>query len=117
MVGNDGSDSDGVSSSPGGGGPPPQRRATYRLQLRSEFDFAAAAAQAGYLARLGISHAYCSPYLQAAHGSTHGYDVVDSTRISEDLGGVEGHRAMCDAFSAAGLTQLLDVVPNHMSIA
>jgi (1->4)-alpha-D-glucan 1-alpha-D-glucosylmutase len=95
----------------------PQRRATYRVQLRAEFDFAATAAQASYLAELGISHVYCSPYTQAATGSTHGYDVVDPTRISEDLGGVSGHRALCDALRARGLSQLLDIVPNHMSIA
>jgi (1->4)-alpha-D-glucan 1-alpha-D-glucosylmutase len=102
---------------PGDTAAPRQRRATYRLQLRAEFDFAAASAQAEYLARLGISHVYCSPYLQAARGSTHGYDVVDPTRISEDLGGDDGHRAMCESFAARGLTQLLDIVPNHMSIA
>jgi (1->4)-alpha-D-glucan 1-alpha-D-glucosylmutase len=96
---------------------PPQRRATYRVQLRAEFDFAAVAAQARYLADLGISHVYCSPYMQAAAGSTHGYDVVDPTRISDDLGGVAGHRAMCDALRRHGLSQLLDIVPNHMSIA
>jgi (1->4)-alpha-D-glucan 1-alpha-D-glucosylmutase len=102
---------------PGDSAARPQRRATYRLQLRAEFDFAAAAAQADYLARLGISHVYCSPYTQAARGSTHGYDVVDPNSISEDLGGEAGHRAMCDAFSANHLAQVLDVVPNHMSIA
>jgi (1->4)-alpha-D-glucan 1-alpha-D-glucosylmutase len=95
----------------------PQRRATYRVQLRPEFDFAATAAQADYFAELGVSHVYCSPYTQAAAGSTHGYDVVDPTRISVDLGGDSGHRAMCDALGAHGLTQLLDIVPNHMSIA
>ncbi|HSP64601.1 MAG TPA: alpha-amylase family glycosyl hydrolase, partial [Candidatus Deferrimicrobium sp.] len=95
----------------------PQRRATYRVQLRAEFGFAAAAAQADYLAALGISHIYCSPYTQAAKGSTHGYDVVDPTRVSEDLGGESGHRAMCSALRAHGLSQLLDIVPNHMSIA
>ncbi|HEY8756822.1 MAG TPA: malto-oligosyltrehalose synthase [Candidatus Dormibacteraeota bacterium] len=95
----------------------PQRRATYRVQLRAEFDFAALAAQAAYLAELGISHVYCSPYMEAAAGSTHGYDVVDPTRISDDLGGVAGHRAMCDMLRHHGLSQLLDVVPNHMSIA
>ncbi len=102
---------------PGDSAGPPQRRATYRVQLRAEFDFAATAAQASYLADLGISHVYCSPYTQAAHGSTHGYDVVDPTRISEELGGERGHRAMCDALRASGLSQLLDIVPNHMSIA
>jgi (1->4)-alpha-D-glucan 1-alpha-D-glucosylmutase len=94
----------------------PQRRATYRLQLSAEFDFAAVAAQAAYLADLGISHVYCSPYTQAAAGSAHGYDVVDPTRISDDLGGEAGHRAMCEALRSHGLAQLLDIVPNHMSI-
>jgi (1->4)-alpha-D-glucan 1-alpha-D-glucosylmutase len=94
----------------------PRRRATYRLQLRADFDFAAVAAQAAYLADLGISHVYCSPYTQAAAGSAHGYDVVDPTRISEDLGGETGHRAMCEALRSNGLGQLLDIVPNHMSI-
>ncbi len=102
---------------PADSGGPPQRRATYRVQLRAEFDFAATAAQAGYLAELGISHVYCSPYTQAAHGSTHGYDVVDPTRISEDLGGESGYRTMCEQLRAHGLSQLLDIVPNHMSIA
>ena len=94
-----------------------QRRATYRVQLNADFDFHAAAAQAAYLDALGISHVYCSPYTQAAAGSTHGYDVVDPTRVSDDLGGAAGHRAMCDAFAAHGLGQVLDIVPNHMSTA
>ena len=110
-----GGDSDGARSA--NAVTPGARIATYRVQLRAEFDFAAAAAQARYLARLGVSHVYCSPYLQAAAGSTHGYDVVDPTRLNEDLGGDAGHRAMCEAFDAHGLRQLLDIVPNHMSIA
>ena len=40
-------------------------RATYRLQLHKHFGFAAAAAVAPHLARLGVSHVYCSPYLKA----------------------------------------------------
>lgn len=44
MAGENGSDSDGMT--PGDSAARPQRRATYRLQLRAEFDFAAAAAQA-----------------------------------------------------------------------
>jgi len=95
----------------------PQRRATYRLQLRAEFGFAAVAAHAAYLADLGISHVYCSPYTQAAAGSTHGYDVVDPARLSDDLGGAAGYRAMCDVLRSHGLSQLADIVPNHMSIA
>jgi (1->4)-alpha-D-glucan 1-alpha-D-glucosylmutase len=89
---------------------------TYRAQFRPEFGFDEAAAIAGYLADLGISHLYSSPYLQAARGSTHGYDVVDPTRVNEELGGEEGHARLCHALGEAGLGQVLDVVPNHMAI-
>jgi (1->4)-alpha-D-glucan 1-alpha-D-glucosylmutase len=90
--------------------------ATYRVQLREEFDFDAAAAIVPYLKELGISHLYCSPYMQAAKGSTHGYDVVDPVRVSGDLGGDAGLRRLDAALRSAGLGQLLDVVPNHMCI-
>jgi (1->4)-alpha-D-glucan 1-alpha-D-glucosylmutase len=93
------------------------RRATYRVQLRREFGFTDAAAQADYLAALGISHVYCSPYLQAGRGSAHGYDVVDPTRFSDELGGDEAHRRFTDALRGHDLSQLLDIVPNHMSVA
>ena len=91
-------------------------RATYRLQLTPDFGFAAAADIVGYLADLGISHVYCSPYLQAASGSTHGYDVVDYHRVNVELGGAEGRAAFCDALKNRGLGQVLDIVPNHMAI-
>ena len=91
-------------------------RATYRVQLREEFDFDAAAAIVPYLEELGISHLYCSPYMQAAEGSTHGYDVVDPTRVSDDLGGDAGLRRLDAALRDAQMGQLLDIVPNHMCI-
>jgi (1->4)-alpha-D-glucan 1-alpha-D-glucosylmutase len=89
---------------------------TYRLQLTPDFGFAAAAAQAPYLASLGLSHIYLSPVLQAAPGSTHGYDVTDHSRISADLGGEDGFREMAARFREAGLGIVVDVVPNHMAI-
>jgi (1->4)-alpha-D-glucan 1-alpha-D-glucosylmutase len=89
---------------------------TYRLQLHPGFRFADAAALAGYLADLGISHAYLSPILQAAPGSTHGYDVVDHSRISAELGGEEEFRSMAAELSAHGIGIVADVVPNHMAI-
>lgn len=92
-------------------------RATYRLQLHAGFTFADAAAAVPYLAALGVSHLYLSPVLQAADGSTHGYDVVDPDRVSEPLGGEAGFAALVAAVHAAGLGILLDIVPNHMSIA
>lgn len=90
-------------------------RSTYRVQLWQEFGFAAAAGVAGYLAELGVSHLYCSPYLQAPAGSAHGYDVVDPERLNDELGGAAGHAAMVGALRAAGLGQVLDIVPNHMA--
>lgn len=89
---------------------------TYRVQLTPDFGFAAAAGIAGYLAELGVSHLYASPYLQAAPGSRHGYDVVDHTRVNAELGGERGHAQLRAALQAAGLGQILDIVPNHMAI-
>jgi len=91
-------------------------RATYRVQLHSGFTFDDAAELAAYFAELGISHLYCSPYLQATPGSTHGYDVVDHRRINEDLGGAAGHARMHSALRQHELGQVLDLVPNHMAI-
>jgi (1->4)-alpha-D-glucan 1-alpha-D-glucosylmutase len=89
---------------------------TYRLQLTAEFGFRRARSIAlPYLAELGVSHLYLSPSLQARHGSLHGYDVVDPTRISEDLGGETEFRALCEAAREAGLGIVLDIVPNHMA--
>jgi malto-oligosyltrehalose synthase len=89
---------------------------TYRLQLRPGFGFRAAAAQAGYLASLGITHAYLSPILQAAPGSAHGYDVVDHSRISAELGGEDEFLAMAAEFARRDVGLVVDVVPNHMGI-
>lgn len=90
--------------------------ATYRLQLEPELGFDDAAALADYLVALGVSHVYCSPYLQAAAGSTHGYDVVDPHRVNRELGGAEAHARFCEALARHGLGQVLDIVPNHMAI-
>jgi len=90
--------------------------ATYRLQLRPEFGFAAAGEVIDYLRDLGISHVYCSPYLQAAPGSMHGYDIVDYHQVSGELGGEEGRKEFVKKLSVAGLGQVLDIVPNHMAI-
>jgi (1->4)-alpha-D-glucan 1-alpha-D-glucosylmutase len=90
-------------------------RATYRLQLTPDFPFAAAQARIPYLRDLGISHLYLSPSLQARPGSTHGYDVIDPTRISDDLGGEAALRALVTAAHEARLGVVLDIVPNHMA--
>lgn len=91
-------------------------RSTYRLQLNQDFTFDHAAAISGYLRALGVSHVYSSPYLQAAKGSTHGYDVVDHSRVNEELGGANAHERFCQALGSHDLGQVLDIVPNHMAI-
>jgi len=90
--------------------------ATYRVQLHPEFGFEAASGIVDYLAELGASHLYTSPCLQAAPGSTHGYDVVDPTRVNEELGGAAGHARLCESLRAHRLGRLLDIVPNHMAV-
>ncbi|MEX2170223.1 MAG: malto-oligosyltrehalose synthase [Pirellulales bacterium] len=95
----------------------PTPLATYRVQLHAAFTFDDAATIVPYLAELGISHLYCSPFLQAQTGSTHGYDVVDHTRVNEELGGEEGWRRLSETLRYHGMGQVLDIVPNHMSIA
>src|SRR6202044_1491896 len=89
---------------------------TYRLQLHKDFTFDDATGIADYLHELGISHVYCSPYLQAAPGSMHGYDVVDHQRVNEELGGAAAHERFCKTLGRADLGQVLDIVPNHMSL-
>ena len=91
-------------------------RATYRLQFHAGFRFADAARLAPYLARLGVSHVYASPWLKARPGSTHGYDIVDHTALNPELGTEADFRAMAAAFKANGLGQILDFVPNHMGV-
>lgn len=90
-------------------------RATVRLQLHADFPFDAARAQLDYFAALGISHLYLSPIGAATPGSTHGYDQIDPTRISEALGGEAGFRALAMAAREAGMGVLIDIVPNHMA--
>src|SRR5664280_2913262 len=89
---------------------------TYRVQLHAGFGFDDAAAIVPYLADLGITHLYCSPCLQAAPGSTHGYDVVDHRRLGVELGGEPAHARLVDDVVAVGLGIVLDIVPNHMAV-
>ena len=69
-------------------------RATYRLQLGPELGFREVRELVPYLRDRGVSHLFLSPSFQARPGSTHGYDVIDPTRISEDLGGEEAFREL-----------------------
>ncbi|HMF38144.1 MAG TPA: alpha-amylase family glycosyl hydrolase, partial [Isosphaeraceae bacterium] len=61
-------------------------QATYRVQLHAGFRFLDAQAIVPYLAGLGISDCYASPYLKAAPGSTHGYDITDHGMLNPEVG-------------------------------
>ncbi|WP_432570373.1 malto-oligosyltrehalose synthase [Kineococcus sp. SYSU DK005] len=89
---------------------------TYRFQVQPAFTFDDAAAQVDHLRRLGVSHAYLSPILAPAKGSTHGYDVVDHSRLNEEAGGRAGFDRLVSALRGAGLAAVADVVPNHMAV-
>jgi (1->4)-alpha-D-glucan 1-alpha-D-glucosylmutase len=96
--------------------PPRIPLATYRVQLTSEFDFDAAARIVPYLKALGISHLYSSPFLKARKGSTHGYDIVDHTKLNPELGGEEGFARLHQALKELDLGLILDFVPNHVGV-
>jgi (1->4)-alpha-D-glucan 1-alpha-D-glucosylmutase len=90
--------------------------ATYRLQFNRQFTFAQATQLVPYLAQLGVSHVYCSPYLRARPGSTHGYDIIDHSALNPEIGDMAQFDAFCGALRAHGMGQILDVVPNHMGV-
>lgn len=90
--------------------------ATYRLQFNSGFTFQQAAELVSYLAQLGVSHCYASPYLRARTGSEHGYDIVDHNALQPELGDWRDYQMFTDALAAHGMGQILDLVPNHMGV-
>ena len=89
---------------------------TYRLQFNRDFTFAQAAAIVPYLAALGISHCYASPYLRARPGSMHGYDIIDHHHLNPEIGTPEDHDRFVETLHAHGMGQILDIVPNHMGV-
>src|ERR1700757_5062489 len=91
-------------------------RATYRVQLNSAFTFKDATAIVPYLAELGISHLYCSPYFRARAGSTHGYDVVDHNSFNPEIGDRADFERFVAELRAHGMGHVLDIVPNHVGI-
>ncbi|WP_029587278.1 malto-oligosyltrehalose synthase [Bradyrhizobium sp. URHD0069] len=96
--------------------PPAVPIATYRVQLTANFDFDSAAAIVPYLKALGITHLYASPFMKARKGSTHGYDVVDHTKINPELGGDAGFDRLSQALRQHDLGLILDFVPNHVGV-
>src|SRR5579862_2507574 len=89
---------------------------TYRLQFNRNFTFAQAAEIVPYLAALGISHCYASPYLRARPGSLHGYDIIDHNSLNPEVGSVEDYDFFVSELHRHGMGQILDIVPNHMGV-
>lgn len=89
---------------------------TYRLQISPKLTFDQARGLVPYLSDLGITDVYLSPILQAAPGSTHGYDVVSHAAISAEAGGRESFERLAEAIHAAGMHVVVDIVPNHMAV-
>ncbi len=96
--------------------PPAIPIATYRLQLTADFGFDKAAEIVPYLRALGITHLYASPFMQARKGSTHGYDIVDHSRLNPELGGEAGFERLSRALKQHDLGLILDFVPNHVGV-
>src|ERR1700704_5855336 len=96
--------------------PPAIPVATYRVQLTADFDFDKAAAIVPYLKALGITHLYASPFMKARKGSSHGYDVVDHTKINPELGGEAGFERLSRTLKRHDLGLILDFVPNHVGV-
>ncbi|SDD05875.1 maltooligosyl trehalose synthase [Sanguibacter gelidistatuariae] len=94
----------------------PTPLSTYRLQLGADLTFDDVRARLDYYVTLGATHLYLSPVLTAAPGSTHGYDVVDHSTVSEVLGGRAGLDRLAASARASGLGLVLDIVPNHMAL-
>jgi (1->4)-alpha-D-glucan 1-alpha-D-glucosylmutase len=91
-------------------------RVTYRLQLNAGFTFRDATAIVPYLAALGVSHVYCSPYFRARSGSAHGYDVVDHNSFNPEIGDHTDFERFVAALRAHGMGHIVDIVPNHVGI-
>jgi (1->4)-alpha-D-glucan 1-alpha-D-glucosylmutase len=91
--------------------------ATYRLQFNHRFKFSDAASIIPYLDALGISDVYASPYLKARKRSLHGYDILDHNSLNREIGTVEEYDRLIDELRNHRMGQIVDIVPNHMSIA
>jgi len=96
----------------------PQRvpDATYRFQFHAKFRFVDAIKLVPYLARLGVSHLYSSPFLKARPGSTHGYDIIDHNAVNPEIGTEKELNLLIATLRAHGMGLVPDLVPNHMGV-
>src|SRR5581483_802468 len=90
--------------------------AMYRFQFNRNFTFRDATQLVPYLASLGITHCYASPYLRARPGSMHGYDIIDHNALNPEIGSPEDYEQFVAELHRHGMGQVLDIVPNHMGV-
>jgi (1->4)-alpha-D-glucan 1-alpha-D-glucosylmutase len=90
---------------------------TYRLQVNADFPFSAVRNILEYLRDLGVGTLYFSPVFKARPRSPHGYDVTDPSKFSRDAGDEAEFAALSKAAAEAGMSIMLDIVPNHMAAA
>jgi (1->4)-alpha-D-glucan 1-alpha-D-glucosylmutase len=90
---------------------------TYRLQFNRGFRLRDALSVIPYLHELGITDIYSSPYFKARGGSLHGYDIIDHQAINPEIGDEEDFSAFSAELNNRGMGLIMDIVPNHMSIA
>src|SRR4030065_1698899 len=91
--------------------------ATYRLQFNHQYKFSDAKSIVSFLHELGISDCYASPYFKAKKGSLHGYDILDHNALNPEIGSEKDYNKFVDELKKYRMGQILDIVPNHMSIA
>jgi (1->4)-alpha-D-glucan 1-alpha-D-glucosylmutase len=89
--------------------------ATYRLQFNKDFTFRDATGLLDYFSELGITHIYASPIWRSRPGGTHGYDVIDPTRLNPELGTEADFFTLQAELRNRHMGLVLDIVPNHMS--
>lgn len=90
--------------------------ATYRLQFNSGFTFRDARQIVPYLAALGVSDCYASPFCKARAGSQHGYDIVDHTALNPEIGSQDDLDELNRELESRGMGLIADIVPNHMGV-
>ena len=84
--------------------------ATYRLQFNKDFTFQAASNLLDYLFDLGVTHVYASPIFRSRPGSSHGYDVIDPTRLNPEIGSEADFSLFQEGLRKRGMGLILDVV-------
>ena len=98
---------------------------TYRIRLHSPntapegvaASFADVERELPGLADLGVGALHLSPVFAASGNSVHGYEIVDPTEVSTELGGVEGLRSLRIAAKLHGIGLILDIVPDRLCVA